>query len=63
MTTQKEWSEREEKAFQLGRAGERRRIINELRKYSGNKGDEYFAERDFVFICKIVNEEIKGEGE
>ena len=47
-------------AYERGKTAERKRIINELRKYSG-EGDEYFAERDFDFICRIVNEEIKGE--
>ena len=30
MITQKEWSEREEKAFQLGRADERKKVLKEV---------------------------------
>ena len=29
MTTQKEWSEREEKAFQLGKTAERKKVLED----------------------------------
>ena len=44
-----------------GRAKAFKELKEELQKYSGDYGNEYFAQRDFDFICKIMEELKKKE--